>query len=86
MGFMIKKMVAPLFYPMTLLVIVLVVGVGLLWFSKKRQKLGKILVTTGVGRKSGLKATALRFVSEATVMGTLYTSPWDSVGSLPSVV
>lgn len=46
--FMFKKIVAPFFYPLAICFEVLLVGVLLLWF-KRRQKLGKILVSIGIG-------------------------------------
>ena len=45
--FLFKKIVAPLFYPLTLCLILMVCGLFLLWFTK-RQKSGKILVSMGV--------------------------------------
>jgi uncharacterized SAM-binding protein YcdF (DUF218 family) len=50
MGFLIKKLIAPLFFPMSILVLLLAVGVGLLWFGKeKRAKHAKIVLTAGLG-------------------------------------
>lgn len=44
--FIFKKIVAPLFLPMSLYLIISLTGISLLWFSK-RQKTGKLLVTAG---------------------------------------
>jgi len=44
---MFKKIVAPLFFPLSLCLEILIVGILLLWFTRK-QKTGKILVTIGV--------------------------------------
>ena len=46
--FLFKKLVAPLFFPVFLCLECLVVGLILLWFTKK-QKAGKIVTTVGVG-------------------------------------
>jgi uncharacterized SAM-binding protein YcdF (DUF218 family) len=46
--FLFKKIVAPLFFPIPLCLEILVLGLFLLWFTKK-QKAGKIVVTIGVG-------------------------------------
>ena len=45
--FLLKKIIAPLFFPLSLCLEILLVGVLLLWFTR-RQKTGKILVTIGV--------------------------------------
>jgi uncharacterized SAM-binding protein YcdF (DUF218 family) len=45
--FLLKKIISPLFYPMTLCLILMICGLFLLWFTK-RQKSGKILVSMGV--------------------------------------
>ena len=45
--FMIKKIVAPLFMPLSLCLELLLVGLFLLWFTRK-QKLGKIIVSLGI--------------------------------------
>ncbi len=44
--FLLKKIVAPLFLPLPICVLLLGVGIGLLWFSG-RQRAGKVVVTTG---------------------------------------
>lgn len=44
---MFKKIVAPLFFPLSLCLEILIVGIFLLWFTRK-QKTGKIIVTIGV--------------------------------------
>jgi uncharacterized SAM-binding protein YcdF (DUF218 family) len=44
--FLFKKLVAPLFLPLPLCVLLMAVGFALLWFSR-RQKAGKILATGG---------------------------------------
>jgi len=45
---MFKKIVAPLFFPVPLCLEILILGLILLWFTKK-QKAGKIVVSFGVG-------------------------------------
>lgn len=45
--FLLKKIVAPLFFPLSLCLEILLAGIFLLWFTR-RQKTGKILVTIGV--------------------------------------
>jgi uncharacterized SAM-binding protein YcdF (DUF218 family) len=45
--FWLKKMISPLFYPLPLCLILMLLGLSLLWFTK-RQKSGKILVSVGV--------------------------------------
>lgn len=45
--FLFKKIVAPLFFPLSLCLEVLLVGIFLLWFTR-RQKAGKIIVSIGV--------------------------------------
>jgi len=45
--FLFKKIVAPLFFPLSLCLEILIVGIFLLWFTRK-QKAGKIIVTIGV--------------------------------------
>ena len=45
--FLFKKIVAPLFFPLSLCLEVLLVGIFLLWFTR-RQKTGKIIVSIGV--------------------------------------
>jgi uncharacterized SAM-binding protein YcdF (DUF218 family) len=45
--FLLKKIIYPLFYPLTLCLILMIWGLFLLWFTK-RQKSGKILVSMGV--------------------------------------
>ena len=44
--FLFKKIISPLFYPLTLCLILMVCGLFLLWFTK-RQKSGRIMVTMG---------------------------------------
>ena len=46
--FLFKKIVAPLFFPVPLCLELLLLGLILLWFTKK-QKAGKIIVSVGVG-------------------------------------
>ncbi len=46
--FVLKKLVSRLLFPAPVIAIVLLVGVLLLWFSKRRQKLGKILVSVSL--------------------------------------
>jgi len=46
--FLFKKLVAPLFFPVSLCLTCLAAGLILLWFTKK-QKAGKIVTTVGVG-------------------------------------
>jgi uncharacterized SAM-binding protein YcdF (DUF218 family) len=45
--FLFKKIVSPLFLPLTLCLILLLAGLILLWF-RKRERMGKVLVTFGV--------------------------------------
>ena len=45
--FLFKKIVAPLFFPLSVCLEIFLVGIFLLWFTR-RQKTGKILVTIGV--------------------------------------
>lgn len=47
--FLIKKCLSPLCYPLPLGGLLLVVGVLLLWFSRGRERAGKILVSVGTG-------------------------------------
>lgn len=44
--FLFKKIVAPLFTPMTLILELFLIGLVLLWFTK-RQKTGKVVITCG---------------------------------------
>jgi uncharacterized SAM-binding protein YcdF (DUF218 family) len=46
--FLFKKILAPLFFPVPLCLEILLLGLFLLWFTKK-QKAGKIIVSIGVG-------------------------------------
>jgi uncharacterized SAM-binding protein YcdF (DUF218 family) len=46
--YLFKKIVAPLLFPVPLCLEILIVGLILLWFTKK-QKAGKIIVSIGVG-------------------------------------
>jgi uncharacterized SAM-binding protein YcdF (DUF218 family) len=45
--FLLKKIVAPLFFPLSLCLEILLAGIFLLWFTR-RQKAGKIIVSIGV--------------------------------------
>ena len=45
--FFLKKFLSPLLFPLPIIILLLVVGVVLLWFSR-RQKTGRILVTAGL--------------------------------------
>ena len=45
--FLFKKIVSPLFSPMTLILVLFLIGLVLLWFTK-RQKTGKTIITFGV--------------------------------------
>ncbi len=45
--FLFKKIITPLFYPLTLCLILMAAGLFLLWFTR-RQRGGRILVTLGV--------------------------------------
>lgn len=45
--FLIKKIFAPLFLPLSLIIGTLIIGIYLLWFTKK-QKTGKMVITAGV--------------------------------------
>ena len=44
--FLFKKIVAPLFFPLPLCFLLIAAGLALLWFSR-RQKTGKVIVTSG---------------------------------------
>lgn len=44
--FVLQKIVAPLFLPLSVCVLLLGIGIGLLW-SARRQRAGKVVVTTG---------------------------------------
>ena len=44
--FLLKKLFAPLFFPLPLCILLIAAGLALLWFSR-RQKAGKIVVTSG---------------------------------------
>jgi uncharacterized SAM-binding protein YcdF (DUF218 family) len=44
--FWLKKIIAPFFYPLPLVVLLLGIGLGLLWFTRK-QRWGRILTTAG---------------------------------------
>jgi len=46
--FLLKKIVSPLFFPLPMSVALVAAGLALLWFAKKRQQAGKILVTVGL--------------------------------------
>jgi len=46
--FLFEKIVAPLFFPIPLCLEILLLGLFLLWFTRK-QKAGKIIVSIGVG-------------------------------------
>jgi uncharacterized SAM-binding protein YcdF (DUF218 family) len=45
--FLLKKIVGPLFFPLSVCLVLLVLGLIFLWFSR-RQRTGKVLVTIGV--------------------------------------
>jgi uncharacterized SAM-binding protein YcdF (DUF218 family) len=45
--FLLKKIIAPLFYPLTISLLLMILGLLLLWFTKK-QKIGKTFVSIGV--------------------------------------
>ena len=45
--FLLKKIITPLFYPLTISLLLMILGILLLWFTKK-QKIGKALVSIGV--------------------------------------
>lgn len=45
--FLFKKIVAPLFFPLSIILEILIVGIFLLWFTR-RQKTGKMVVFAGV--------------------------------------
>lgn len=47
MLFFFKKAIAPLLYPLALCSVLLVLGLALLWLTRK-QKVGRLIVTTGV--------------------------------------
>ncbi|MDM8515632.1 envelope biogenesis factor ElyC [Desulfobacterales bacterium HSG16] len=46
--FIFKKVVSEFFYPMPLCIGISILGLVLIWFSKKRQRTGKVFVTIGV--------------------------------------
>jgi uncharacterized SAM-binding protein YcdF (DUF218 family) len=45
--FLFKKIFAPLFYPLSIIIGVLIIGLILIWFTRK-QRSGKIVITIGV--------------------------------------
>jgi uncharacterized SAM-binding protein YcdF (DUF218 family) len=45
--FLLKKIITPLFYPLTLCLILMICGLFLLWFTK-RQNTGKVMTSIGV--------------------------------------
>ena len=45
--FLLKKIITPLFYPLTISLLLMILGLLLLWFTKK-QKTGKAMVSIGV--------------------------------------
>ena len=45
--FLLKKFIAPFFSPLSLCLIILIIGLFLLWFTR-RQKAGKIVVSAGL--------------------------------------
>ena len=48
MAFLVKKIVAYTLYPLSLCLIILVVGLLFIWFTRK-QRIGKVIVSMGVG-------------------------------------
>lgn len=46
--FLLKKIITPLFYPCSVIMLLLLTGLALLWFTR-RQKAGKIVLTAGAG-------------------------------------
>jgi len=76
--FMFKKIVSPLFFPVPLCLEILILGLILLWFTR-RQKAGKVLVTLGTVLLLLLSSTTFsdlllrgleyRFVAPATAGG-----------------
>lgn len=69
--FLLKKIVGQIFLPVTLLVIILVLGLILLWFTRK-QRAGKIVVTLGA---VFLVAFSYSFVSESLLRPLEYKYP-----------
>ncbi len=55
--FLFKKLVAPMFFPLSLCLEILILGVIFLWFTR-RQKTGKVLVTIGIILLGGLSLRA----------------------------
>mgnify|MGYP001413980902 CR=1 FL=1 len=80
-GFLLKKLVAPLFLPVPLCVLLLTAGLLLLWFSR-RQRMGKVLVTAAAVLLLLLSNTS---ISEALLkpLETRYP-PLLTVSSLPA--
>jgi uncharacterized SAM-binding protein YcdF (DUF218 family) len=56
--FLFKKIVAPLFFPMTLCLLLIAAGLVLLWFSR-RQRTGKVFVTLGFAVLTALSYASL---------------------------
>ncbi|NVM23000.1 MAG: envelope biogenesis factor ElyC [Desulfobacterales bacterium] len=69
--FLLKKIVAPLFFPIPLCIEVLLLGLFLLWFTRK-QKTGKIVVSMGVVLLATLSYDA---VSDALLKPLEYQHP-----------
>jgi len=69
--FLFKKIVAPLFFPLSLCLEILLVGIFLLWFTR-RQKAGKIFVTIGI---VALTALSYRAASEIFLRPLEYKYP-----------
>ena len=55
--FLFKKIVSPLFFPLSICLILLVLGLIFLWFSS-RQRIGKVLATIGVALLATLSYSA----------------------------
>lgn len=75
--FLFKKIVSRFFFPLPLCLEILIVGLILLWFSKK-QRLGKIMVTSGTILLLMLSYT---YTSDHLLLGLEYTYP--SIGEEP---
>src|SRR5262245_13358418 len=92
--FLLKKMVAPLFFPLPFCFLLVGVGLALLWFSR-RQRAGKVVVTSGLvllfvlsyGTLSGPFLQSLEYSTPAPEPAALAQAKWVVVlggGSSPN--
>ena len=91
--FLLKKMIAPLFFPLPFCFLLIGVGLGLLWFSR-RQRAGKVVVTSGFlllvivsyGTLTGPLLQSLEYSTRAPEPAALAQAKWIVVlggGSSP---